>query len=47
MLFEPEDSSSPQTFKFEGSYQGKLLKFNFSSMTDFYGRVVVYQLSVR
>ncbi|CAM1295147.1 NR2C2AP (predicted) [Pycnogonum litorale] len=42
----PEDSNSVQMFKLEESRRLKKLKINFEDLTDFFGRVTLYDLDV-
>ncbi|CAG5111169.1 Oidioi.mRNA.OKI2018_I69.chr2.g5502.t1.cds [Oikopleura dioica] len=44
--FFPEDSNDLQEFEFEAKEDFEQLEVEFESSTDFYGRVIVYQLSI-
>lgn len=44
--FYPEDNNLLQHFKLSQSVQVKQLKFVFEKSTDFFGRIIVYDLLV-
>jgi hypothetical protein len=45
-VFYPSDSNEPQIFDLENRTETSIIKLNFPSSTDFYGRVTIYSLQV-
>lgn len=44
--FYPEDINSPQTFILKKPVKAKCFKFLFNESTDFFGRIIIYKLSL-
>ncbi|XP_076751446.1 nuclear receptor 2C2-associated protein [Xylocopa sonorina] len=44
--FYPEDKNNFQTFKLKNPVKAKTFKFVFNESTDFFGRVIIYKLSL-
>ncbi|KAH0952471.1 hypothetical protein HN011_000111 [Eciton burchellii] len=44
--FYPEDRNNLQKFKLEKQIKAKNLKFLFNQSTDFFGRIIIYNLSL-
>ncbi|XP_017889445.1 nuclear receptor 2C2-associated protein [Ceratina calcarata] len=44
--FYPEDKNKIQTFHLKNSVRAKSFKFVFNESTDFFGRIIIYKLSL-
>jgi hypothetical protein len=44
--FHPEDNNKAQLFVFDQKFSGYAMKLEFRDLTDFYGRITIYDLDV-
>lgn len=44
--FYPEDNNSLQSFKLQAPGKAKVFKFIFNESTDFFGRIIIYKMSL-
>lgn len=44
--FYPEDTNRPQRFTLKNQMKAKTFKFVFNQSTDFFGRIIIYNLSL-